>query len=266
MIELQYFYCGLVIISIGIFLDTVHSLYFYQKYYSKTGLFNLEIIRNKDSKSIFSKILIFLNPLINEKTFYIVLLLRVLLSVLLIFFPHKFSFLIFFVFLLQLLFNIRSKLSLSGADQMRTILLFGFSIMSLNAKDYYNIGVLFIVIQMYVSYFFTGYNKLKSSSWNRGKGLILVMNNDLFGNRTIQKFLIDRGRVFNIILCWGIILFQLLFPLFASMQWSMYYILIIGVIFHLSLAVISNLNDFFWIYISAYPIIIYFTKYVCVSY
>jgi hypothetical protein len=71
-------------------------------------------------------------------------------------------------------------------------------------------------------------------------------------------FLIRRGKKFNQIICWSIIAFQLFFPILASVEPTVYFILLVGILFHLSLAYISNLNDFFWTYVSAYPLIYFF--------
>ena len=257
---MESYYYSIIIISIGVFLDSIHSLYYYKKYYSEAGIFNLRLINSKSDKGFFSKTFIFLSPFINNNTFYYLLLTRLILSVLLILFPSKFYGTIFLVFVIQLLFNLRNKLALSGADQMRTILLFGLSIMSFKFNLLFIIGLLFIILQLYISYFFTGYNKIKSPVWRNGKAMIWVLNSNLFGNHFLQSFLIKRGKLFNQILCWGIILFQLLFPFIASINCTVVYILFMGFIFHLSLAFISNLNDFFWTYTSAYPLVYFFTK------
>ncbi|REC60466.1 hypothetical protein DRF65_20600 [Chryseobacterium pennae] len=252
---MKLYYLSLCLISIGILFDTLHSLFYYQKYYSKSGIFNVNIlVNNKQDKSV-SKLLKVLFPIVNEKGFYYILLLRLALSLLILFMPHKFYNLIFLVFLTQLVFNLRNTLALSGADQMRTIILFGLSIISLMGH-FLMIGSLFIVCQLYISYFFTGYNKIRSPIWRQGKAMVYVLNSELFGNRAIQNFVINLGRG-NKILCWGIILFQLTFPLFASIQFTNIYFLVVGIIFHLILAIISNLNDFFWTFISAYPIVYY---------
>ncbi len=255
---MSYFFYCLSIISVGIFFDTMHSLYYYKQYYSKTGLFNLQLMFNRKEKGVFIKTVSFLNPLLEDKPFFYILVVRLLLSMLLIIFPSIFYPIIFVIFLIQLLFNIRNKLALSGADQMRTIILFGLSIMSLKSPSFFAVGILFIISQLYISYFFTGYNKLKSVLWRRGSALIWVLNSSLFGNDIIQKRLIRMGKNINRILCWGIILFQLLFPIFASNSVTVLYILAVGFLFHLSLAIISNLNDFFWTYASTYPLVYYF--------
>lgn len=255
---MEYYYWSLVIISIGIFFDTLSSIVNYKKYYSQVGIFSLGNLIELNGKGVSNKILNFVSPFLNNKMFKYILIVRLIIALLLIFIPNSTYFLVFGLFILQLLFNLRNRPGLSGADQMRTILLFGLSIMSVNDKFYFGIGLLFIVLQVYLSYFFAGYNKAKSPIWRKGNALIWVLNSDLFGNRNIQNFLINRGKLFNKVSCWMVIIFQLGFFLFASIDNSVLYIFAIGIVFHLSLALISNLNDFFWTYISSYPLVYFF--------
>lgn len=259
---MEFFYLSIRLLLVGVFFDSIHNLYYYNKYYSSTsGYFNLGIMLKKKSRrsNTSSKILNFLKPLIGDN-FYILLLIRALLSFSIILFVSKLYFLIFLLFLLQLLFNIRSSLSLSGADQMRTIFLFGLSVMSIGRSYFFEIGLLFIIIQLNISYFFTGFNKIKSPVWTSGKALIWTMNSELFGNAWFQSFLIKRGILFNKIICWCVILFQLLFPFLSLNNYTVVLFLLIGFSFHLSLAIFSNLNDFFWTFISAYPLVYYLTN------
>lgn len=256
---MEYYYYSLVLVSIGVFFDSLHSLYNYERYYSNYGFFRIEVL-TLDGKSSISKIINYIKPFINNSNFKIVLIVRLLISASIIFFPSFFFPLINLLFLIQLLFNIRNTFSLSGADQMRSILLFGLSIMSFK-NNFFLLGGIFIIFQLYISYFFTGYNKLKSPIWRKGSALIYVMNSELFGNRVIQSFLIKKGQTFNIIICWVVILFQLLFPVMASIPQTIIFVFIIGFLFHFSLAVISNLNDFFWTFLSAYPVVYYFVNY-----
>lgn len=260
MLDRDYYSISIVLMSIGILIDTIHSLFYYQKYYSSQGIFHIDIIHNKRDKGLFSRILSFLIPVINERVFVYILLVRLVLSIGLIISPQKFSSLIFVVFILQLLFNVRNKLGLSGADQMRTIFLFGLSVMSFPSAAFFNIGMLFIIVQLYISYFFTAYNKFISPVWRKGSALILVFNNDLFGNKFIQNLLVKSGMNINKCLCWGIILFQLTFPVFGSISYTVPFILAAGIMFHLALAATSNLNDFFWTFVSAYPLVYYFAN------
>ncbi|OCA80562.1 hypothetical protein BBH99_00220 [Chryseobacterium contaminans] len=256
---MDYYFYSIIILSCGIFFDTLHSLYYYSKYYSDFGIFSIDFMFRKSNKDFYSKLFVFFKPLINNKTFCYLLILRLILSLLLIVFVENTYYLIFVVFVIQLLFNLRNRVALSGADQMRTIILFGLSIISINNNFFFEVGSFFIIIQLYISYFFTGYNKLKSPVWRNGNALIWVLNSNLFGNKIIQKKLIDQGQIFNIALCWGVILFQITFPLLASFSHTVVYVLIIGIIFHTSLAALCNLNDFFWSYLSSYPLVYFFS-------
>lgn len=255
---MEFYFISIKLLFFGIIIDCLNSIINYKMYYTNNGFFNLDLmIGKKSSKTTLTKILRFLYPILNEKFFIYVLIIRFAISILIFIYTNVFLNLILLVFILQLIFNIRNTYSLSGADQMRTMLLFGLFVMSLG-HDYFLLGLIFIIIQVYISYFFTGFNKLKSPIWRSGNALIWVMNSELFGNMKVQKFLIRSGRSSNLILCWGTILFQLTFPIFASFPQTLFLFLIIGFIFHLTLAIISNLNDFFWTYISAYPLIYFF--------
>jgi len=57
---------------------------------------------------------------------------------------------------------------------------------------------------------------------------------------------------------WAVILFELSFPLALMTQPTLIAALLIAALFHLSNACLLGLNRFFWVWISAYPVLIWF--------
>jgi uncharacterized protein YhhL (DUF1145 family) len=57
---------------------------------------------------------------------------------------------------------------------------------------------------------------------------------------------------------WGIIIFELIFPLALLNQTILIIALVIAALFHLANACLFGLNRFFWIWPAAYPVIIWF--------
>lgn len=246
-----------IILSISLIIDTLNFFFKKHLYFDDSGLFsynNLILDKRNYLKNIYIKL-----PFIFKyKGFYFVMLVRLICSLLLIlFFSYNWIFLIFLI-IAQLIFNIRNIYTLSGADQMQSIILFGVFISSFNTNG--SIALLsfyFITIQLLLSYFFTGFHKIKSKNWRNGQALLLVLNSETFGNQKLLKFLYKNNNI-AIFFCWLIMISQLtfVFSFFIFPQLTIIY-LAVFFIFHLSIAFFMNLNHFFWVFISTYPIVFY---------
>lgn len=252
-----FFIYAIKILSIGIAFDTTELLRKH-RLYSKEGIFPYFI--HKRSKTKDSKLIINLSLLTKYPNFILIMILRLLLSLYVIFFIDSFSitltFIIFSIFILQLLFNLRNRVNLSGADQMMAIVLFGYSVILLNLNSTITmVATLFIITNLFVSYFFTGFHKLKSPMWRDGTGILRALNSEGFGNEKLVLFL-NKYKGLRLFFSWGAIIFQISFPFLILLNpYLTVTMLFFGLLFHLSISIIMNLNNFFWVFLSFYPIL-----------
>ncbi|MFD2909765.1 hypothetical protein ACFSX9_13590 [Flavobacterium ardleyense] len=247
-----------IILSVGLVFDTLNFFLKKELYSDTVGLFQYDKLIH-DKRKYFKNIYQRLPYLFSFKGYFALMIIRLICLLLLLLSFHWSLFLLLFI--IQLIFNLRNIYSLSGADQMQNIILFGLLIISFNINsNIASLTVFFISVQMLLSYFFTGFHKIKSKKWRNGDALLLVLNSETFGNSTFQKLLYN-NKFISIIISWVIILVQLSFiiVLFINPQLTVYFLTILF-LFHLSIAFSMGLNHFFWVFVSSYPIIYYLSK------
>lgn len=264
--HLQAFRISSAILSIGLIIDTVNFFIKKELYHDQIGLFQY----NKlvlDKKRYFSSICNKFPTFFSFEGYYKLMLIRLICSLILFSFISYHWIFYIILFIIQLLFNIRNAYSLSGADQMQTIILFGLMIFSLRIDNTTSLLTLyFIVLQLLLSYFFTGYHKIGSEKWRNGNALLLVLNSETFGNSFFQKILY-KNKFISITFSWIIILVQLtfIFSFFLYPELTIYYLFALF-FFHLNIAFFMGLNHFFWVFVSCYPIIFYLSKNILWNY
>jgi len=164
-----------------------------------------------------------------------------------------------FLFLTTLLLSYRTLIGLDGADQMDSILCITLLIVFLADNSFiYKTGLVFIAAQSVLSYLVAGTAKLFSKKWRNGVAVFQIMNTKTYGFESIAKLLSTVPRFINLLFCWHIILFEVLFLLvfFLPSPWFLIFLLW-GICFHIYNAVAMGLNNFFWAFIATYPAIIY---------
>ncbi|MFT6424323.1 MAG: hypothetical protein ACJAYH_000742 [Celeribacter sp.] len=114
----------------------------------------------------------------------------------------------------------------------------------------------YLGFQLVMSYVMSGWVKLKNPEWRSGEALCDVFR---FSAYPVSEALRDWARAPRIltILSWGVILFEVLFPLALFTHLTLYGALVLAAAFHLSNACLFGLNRFFWIWLSAYPAILW---------
>ncbi|MFD2909767.1 hypothetical protein ACFSX9_13600 [Flavobacterium ardleyense] len=229
-----------ILIRINDYKDNFSSLYVYP---ADTILFSYKLNEK------FTKILL------SFPSLRLIILIRLILAMLIIFLKPL-SFLICIIFIIQLLIHLRNDVFFSIADRFVLTILLGISFYFnfFNSKDIQNYSLYFIGTISILSYFFTGYNKLKSKSWMKGIAIEQVLSTDFFGNEIYYSFLI-KNKFISRLLNYTAIIFQLLAPLTIFSSKFAIGFFIVGFIFHFSIAVVMNLNNFFWVFVSTYPCI-----------
>ena len=154
------------------------------------------------------------------------------------------------------------QLIIDTSDRLMLIVLLGVFI-CFTYK--YNAGLIFISVNSLLVYFFTGYKKLISSLWRNGDAIFIIMNTEIYGKYNIASFVKDKKKL-RLIICWSTILFQLTFPLTLFNEYILITYLVLGLFFHLFIAITMKLHNFLYAFISTYPAIyflsIYFSNWV----
>lgn len=119
----------------------------------------------------------------------------------------------------------------------------------------HNVAVFFIYylgIQVALSYFISGYVKIKEFKWRSGEALNLFLNCNAYGpiqNLNLKKWLMP--------LSWIVIGVELIFPLTLLSSNFLIGFLVFFAAFHLINVYVFGLNRFFYAWIAAYPAVIF---------
>lgn len=161
-----------------------------------------------------------------------------------------------FLFIIQAFLHIRNESLFNLADKyvLNILLSLSFFYFFNNSIIIQQSSLFFIGILTIVAYTFTAVFKLMGESWRTGTALEQILSTDLYGNELYFNFL-NKNKIMSKAINYFVIFFQLLAPLtILSSKFTIVYI-IIGFFFHLSISVVMNLNNFFWVFVSTYPCI-----------
>lgn len=163
------------------------------------------------------------------------------------------------VFLGQLLLNNRSGLGGDGSDQMSflIILTLFLTLALVDSESIRVLGLIFITAQLLLSYFISGYFKLISKEWRSGIAFMGIISTNTYGIPVVGNFLY-KHRYLSFIVCWGTILFEILFPLVLFVSPPLFFIAVgMGLLMHFFIGVLMGLNNFIWSFYAAYPALFY---------
>lgn len=163
------------------------------------------------------------------------------------------------VAILSLCLPLRSPYGLDGADQMSTNTFIALALVHCCASTTATkAGLLFLTLQVCLSYFTAGATKAFSPVWRDGTGLTGVFCTTAYGNPWLATRLAAHPRLGKA-MSWSVIIGECSFPLvlLVPMPFALIF-LAWGVTFHLLGAMIMGLNTFFWSYVSLYPALLYF--------
>lgn len=115
----------------------------------------------------------------------------------------------------------------------------------------------YLAFQLAFSYFQAGYIKIINRAWRNGQALRDVFLFSAYPvSEQVRAWAASPGLMFG--MSWMVMLFELLFPLALVNPYFLYAALVIAALFHLANACLFGLNRFFWIWLAAYPVIIWF--------
>ncbi|MBL4813241.1 MAG: HTTM domain-containing protein [Rhodobacteraceae bacterium] len=144
-----------------------------------------------------------------------------------------------------------------GSDRMSLLILFSLTLaefMPNQRLQEYVFG--YLALQLVLSYFISGYVKVVNPQWRSGRALQDVFE---FSAYPVSEGLRQWAKHPRILWAasWGVISFELVFPLTIFSQPGLIIGLIVAGSFHFSNACFFGLNRFFWIWLCAYPSILW---------
>lgn len=196
---------------------------------------------------------------IEEKSFLMLLTVRLFCSLILIF---SFSFIaLILLFFSTLLISWRFRGSFNGgSDFMTTIVLSALCVGSLHPTEKMLTGVLFyIAFQSAASYFLAGLVKIKKREWRKGEALSNFIHSPNYNPPLFVKNLLSDKKM-ALLAAWAVMLGELLFPLvlLCGNKTAVMAVLTGAFLFHLNNVLLFGLNRFLLAWLTTYPAI-YFT-------
>lgn len=145
-----------------------------------------------------------------------------------------------------------------GSDRMGLLILVCLTLAHIAPNSFWQeIAFGYLAIQLILSYFISGWVKIVNADWRAGRALQDVFAYTIYPVSEDLRSYADQGKLLGI-MSWCVIVFELSFPLALLDVKLLYVALVIAAIFHLANAFLFGLNRFFWIWLCAYPSILWF--------
>lgn len=114
----------------------------------------------------------------------------------------------------------------------------------------------YLAVQVVLSYFISGQVKIVNPEWRSGRALRDVFGFSAYPVSESLRALANRPRLLWS-MSWGVMLFEVLFPLSFLNPVTLIVALVLAASFHLSNACLFGLNRFLWFWLAAYPSILW---------
>ena len=118
------------------------------------------------------------------------------------------------------------------------------------------LALAYLAVQVVLSYVVSGWVKLRNPDWRSGQALIDVFAFSTYPVSDAMRMWASKERVLTLG-AWGVIGFEVAFPLGLLHPSLLLGMLGIAAAFHLANAICFGLNRFLWIWVSAYPALIW---------
>lgn len=144
-----------------------------------------------------------------------------------------------------------------GSDRMGMLILCCLMLAHILSTDYWKeLAFGYLALQLILSYFISGAVKIVNPEWRNGRALQDVFQFSAYpASESIRGWSQYPKLLFG--MSWAVILFELLFPLAFLMQSALPAALCIAALFHLANLFLFGLNRFFWVWLAAYPSILW---------
>ena len=147
-----------------------------------------------------------------------------------------------------------------GADRMGLLILCSLSLVHFAPTvRWQEVAFGYLSLQLVLSYFISGWVKVINPDWRSGRALRDVFQFSAYPvSESLRQWFKSPRLLFY--MSWAVMLFELIFPFSLISNTSLIIALTIAAIFHFSNACLFGLNRFFWIWIAAYPSILWFQQ------
>lgn len=147
-----------------------------------------------------------------------------------------------------------------GADRMSLLILCSLNLVYFLPEYHWKeIAFSYLALQLVLSYFISGWVKVINIDWRSGRALGDVFLFSVYPVSESLRQWADSPRLLYM-MSWSVMLLELLFPLALLSNVSLYVALLLTAMFHLANACLFGLNRFFWIWLAAYPSILWFQQ------
>lgn len=145
-----------------------------------------------------------------------------------------------------------------GSDRMGLLILVCLTLAHIAPNAFWqNIAFGYLAVQLILSYFISGWVKIVNVEWRSGRALQDVFAYTTYPVSEHLRGFADKPKLL-LIMSWCVIGFELIFPLSLLHIHALHIALTIAATFHLANAFLFGLNRFFWIWLCAYPSILWF--------
>lgn len=145
-----------------------------------------------------------------------------------------------------------------GSDTMTVLVLLCLWLSHLATTRFWQeIALGYLSIQLMLSYFQSGWVKIVNPEWRSGSALQKVFAVSAYPVSENVRLWAGRPQLM-LFMSWAVIGFELVFPLVLFNQTLLIVALVIAALFHFANACFFGLNRFFWIWLAAFPVIIWF--------
>ncbi len=157
-----------------------------------------------------------------------------------------------------LLVNVRFRGTFNGgSDLMTMVVLSALVVAHLGAGSavLVNLAIIYVAVQGVLSYFVAGVVKAVNPAWWRGSALAAFASRPDFGAPPAVRAVLggSAGRVVS----WGVIAFEVAFPLSFTGVWAALAFVVAALVFHLANVVVFGLNRFLLTWAATWPAIVY---------
>jgi hypothetical protein len=249
--------CIIRLFCIALFLTALEYIIIIGQF-GDDGIYSWKMIKLRTARSVRK-----LSPdmLFNKPGVLFIMLVRILCSIYL--FADPLSqitvYLIALIVATSLLLAIRSPIGSDGADQMSVIISIALLITFIFPEPKIaSVSLYFIAAQSILSYIIAGTAKMLSKKWRNGTAIFQIMNTESYGSERIALYLQRSSPSISAVLSWNVMLVEASFFTVVILPYPYFLVFLAwGLLFHIYNAIIMGLNNFFWVFLSTYPAIIY---------
>ena len=145
-----------------------------------------------------------------------------------------------------------------GADKMVLLILTCLAVARAAPDAFWaHLALSYLAVQLVLSYFISGWVKLWNPDWRSGQALADVFAFSAYPVSEGLRALAGAPRPLRAA-SWGVIGFELVFPLALASAGALTAALVVAALFHLTNACLFGLNRFLWTWSAAYPSLIWF--------